>query len=437
MRLLLLALSVSLVAGGGLGAGLAGVVPPERTVVLLVFDGFAPSLIARFPTPALDRMRREGSFTHHLVPPFPTLSLPSGITLSTGCWPEHHGIVHNFFLDPERGTYLAESDSDWLTGCEHLHEAAERQGVRSAVVGWYGGRSAARGALASTVVDRPARCASGPDPGDWTRAVEVERLLALPDAERPRLVVAYFCGPDRAEHDHGMESGAARAAVVQSDAIAARILSAVDVLPHRDEVAVLVTTDHGMSEVRTLVNVPRILRRHGIGARAILGGSVAFLYFDDPAAIEPAALALAGYPELEVLRKDAQPAWARLGTGPRVGDLILVAKPPYFIEDVALWPRFSRWLADFGPEFLPAGFAIEAAHGFPPQTPGMHGIFYAVGARIARGRELPELRAVDLHPTLALLLGIRPGRDVDGEVVERLLSNVTETELSPATGFSQ
>ncbi len=135
----------------GVGAGAAGH-RDGRTVVVLLFDGFAPSMVAAYPTPALDRMRREGAWTHHFVPPFPSISLIGGTTLSTGCWPEHHGIVTNKFLDPERGVYDHSLDADWLTGCEHLHQVAERQGVRAAALGWYGATSQSRGPLASVVL---------------------------------------------------------------------------------------------------------------------------------------------------------------------------------------------------------------------------------------------------------------------------------------------
>ncbi|HEX9814908.1 MAG TPA: alkaline phosphatase family protein, partial [Myxococcota bacterium] len=97
----------------------------ERTVVVMLFDGFAPAYIEDFQTPNFDRMREEGAFTHRMDPAFPTISLINGVTISTGCWPEHHGIVTNKFIDPERGVYDHSADADWLTGCEHMHQAAE------------------------------------------------------------------------------------------------------------------------------------------------------------------------------------------------------------------------------------------------------------------------------------------------------------------------
>ena len=395
----------------------------DRTVILAVFDGFAPAVVDAFDTPALDRMRREGAWTHRMVPAFPTISLINGVTISTGCWPEHHGIVTNVFFDPERGVNDHDSDADWLAGCEHLHQVAERQGVRSAALAWYGSHSGVRGPLATYVEERGRLCGEGlVPPLDPKRAEELVRLLNLPDAERPRLLLAYFCGPDAAEHFSGMDSEETRRAVAQSDAILGTLLEAIEALPYRDRVTLLVTTDHGMTPVSHIVNVQRILGKLGIAARFHSTGTTSFLYFDDPEAVEPAAAKLASYEEFEVLRTDALPDWAHIGNGARAGDLILSARPPYFIEDVGRWPGWLHWLGDWGPETMWARFSLKASHGYPPDTPGMAGILYAWGDGIGPGREVASVRAIDVHPTVAHLLGIEPGRPLDGEVARALLA---------------
>ncbi len=389
-----------------------------RTVVVLVFDGFAPSLLASISAPSFDRLRREGSFTSRMLPAFPTVSLVNGFTLSTGCWPEHHGIVANAFEDPKRGAYDHSADADWLTGCEGMHQAAERQGVHAAALGWYGAYSGTKGPQASVVSkgrlfkDYPA---------DPERAQEVARLLKLPNGERPRLVLAYFKGPDSAEHFKGADSAEAKEAARIADAAVGIVLAAIDAMPDRARVALIVTTDHGMLPVSTLVNLSKILANHAIPARALSAGTTSLLYFDDKAEIARAEKLLGHYKEFDVFRPSAQPAYSHLGNGPRTGDLVVSAHPPYFIEDPARWPSWARWIATWGPEFFWAGLTLKASHGYPPETPGVAGILYARGAGIARGREVPSVCAIDLHPTVMHLLSIEPGRPTDGGVARELL----------------
>jgi alkaline phosphatase D len=345
----------------------------------------------------------------------------NGVTISTGCWPEHHGIVSNLFFDPERGHYDHASDSDWLVGCEHMHQAAERQGVASAALGWYGRFSETQGAQASVTPASEQYFANFPD--DAGRLAQVVELLNQAPGKRPRLILAYFKGPDGAGHFAGMEAAATREAVTAADAAVGTVLDAIDAQADASQIQLLVTTDHGMVPVEQLVNMRRILRRHDIDARAISSGTSSFLYFDDPseANISSALQKLASYGEFDVHRRSAQPDSWHIGAGPRVGDLIVSASPPYFIEDPESWPWYIRWLAYIGPDFLPSEATIKATHGYPTDTPGVEGILYARGSAFAPGRNVERVRAIDIHPTVMHVLGLEPGRPVDGTVQRALL----------------
>lgn len=394
-----------------------------RTVVLMLFDGFPPAAVDAYSTPALDRMAREG-IRSEIEPAFPTISLVNHVTISTGCWPARHGIVSNEFRDPERGVYDHQSDADWLLACEHLHQAAQRQGVTAAALDWVGAYSKTRGQQARIVGPDKPRCASGNlvDGADAFRGDEITRLLLQLPEVRPHLILAYFCGPDAAQHFDGLDTDATKRAVEQSDAIIEHTLQTIAKLPDRDRITVLVTTDHGMAPVDSVVNVKRILGRLGIAATALSSGTTSFLYLDDPATADEAQKKLSAYETFDVLRKGALPDYAHLGDGPRVGDLILSAKPPYFIEDLHRWPTWLHWLGDWGPDTIPSRFSLVETHGYPPDTPGMRGIFYAWGSGIAAGRTVEKVRAIDVHPTVAHLLGIEPGQPVDGQIERALLA---------------
>jgi alkaline phosphatase D len=392
-------------------------------VLLLLFDGWAPAMLDDVNTPTLDRMRADGAWTHHMYAAFPTISLVNQVTISTGCWPERHGIVSNVFIDPERGRYDHSQDADWLLGCEHLHEVAERQGVRAAALGWVGRTSTTRGNLASHVSEEETFAEF---PEDEDRAQQVIRLLRLDDAQRPRLILGYFKGPDLTAHYQGIDSEQTREAVRRSDAVVGSILESVKALPIRDTVTVIVTTDHGMLPVWINVNLARILKVNEIEATTVSSGTTSFLYFSTPAETAEAHRKLSSYPlYFEVFRKEQPKKGTHLGTSGRVGDLIISAHPPNFIEDIERWPWWTRWLARWGPEFLWSRFALKASHGYPARTPGMPGILYAWGAGIAPGTEIEDAEAIDLHPTVCELLGIAPGSSIDGNPISEMLT-VTE-----------
>jgi len=415
MRLSMFVIALLLTLGNPLAAATSG----QRTVVVLLFDGWAPALLDTIPAPTLARLRQEGAWTHHLVPAFPSISMVNQVTQSTGCWPQSHGIVSNVFRDPQRGIYDHSVDADWLTGCEHLPQVAERQGVRTAALGWIGRYSETRGKLATYITEERTR----PDyPDDTQRAEQVISMLQLPDAERPHLILGYFKGPDSAEHFTGMDSEETEEAVKRSDALVGKILQAIDALPFRNQITLIITTDHGMLPVSTNVNVSKILRNQDIDAQFLSAGTSSFLYFSDPRDAQQAHEKLVAYQRYFTTHtKTDQPRDWQIGSGPRVGDLILSTVPPYFIEDVSRWPAGTRWLGSWGPELIWARFVIKASHGYPARTPGMSGIWYAWGGGIARGQEVISAAAIDVHPTVCRLLGIEPGVPVDGTVAASFL----------------
>ncbi|MCP3980096.1 MAG: alkaline phosphatase family protein [bacterium] len=406
----------------GLPAELPATAPREpggNGVVLLVFDGFAPSMVEANDTPSLDRIRREGAWSHHMVPAFPTVSLVNGFTIGTGCRPARHGILSNRFLDGEGRLFSHGRDADWLLGCQLLHEVATAQGVCTATRGWYGAYSKTHGRLSTT---------ADPDsiwrdyPVDPERVAGVIEALDLPPEERPELILSFFLGTDDLAHFHGMDSPEARAAVDGVDAAIGAVMQAIERNGLRERYALLVTTDHGMRAVTHLVNAERILRKRDVEADVVASGTTAFVYLDDPSTLDVDARKLSGHEAFDVIRADAPPSWCRLGTSRRAPDIVLSARPPYFIEDRGRFPWYARWLTVLGPETIAVGERLRATHGYAPDTPGMHGVFYAWGAGVAQGREIDRIDAVDVHPTAARLLGIRPGTPLDGRARDEVFA---------------
>lgn len=392
----------------------------DRTVIVVLFDGLSPAeLDAAKPTPNFDRLKREGAWSRHLVPAFPTLSLINHTTFATGCWPAHHGIVSNTFYDEKRGWFSHQSDRDdalWRTGCETMWEAAERQGTHAAVFSFVD-RWRGKQKLASTVNPEVA----------WKNHEDDETVIgrtfkALRDGKpgHARLIVLYFDYPDFIAHSDGVRGPETGAAVRRADAVVGRLMAALKALPPGREGTLVVGTDHGMKDASAIVNVTRLMRMHGIRAKAAVDGASAFLYLDKGQSLSGAMAALSGYSyAFDVYPSRHPPAYAHIGTGPRVGDILLVAKPPYRMVDARALPW---WLNALGinwfwsPIFAPPFGGVPATHGYPPSVPEMHGVFYAWGAGVTPG-EVKRLDQIDVHPTVMTLLGLRPGRPVDGHAI--------------------
>ena len=134
-----------------------------------------------------------------------------------------------------------------------------------------------------------------------------------------------------------------------------------------------------------------------------------------------------------VHRTGAYPVYAHLGSGPRVGEFMLVVKPPYYVAGSASYPWYAHamgvtwaWSDTFTPDFG----GLKASHGYDPAIPEMHGIFYAWGAGVAKGKEIAQVDMVDIHPTVMSLLGLAPGNPVDGKVAANVLSGSPTLQIA-------
>ena len=88
-------------------------------VFLLVLDGFVhdfETITSNMPNFA--KLSKQGVKGKGLIPPFPSATFPSMVTLTTGLYPESHGIIDNNFFD-ENGTLFS-----W-TGDPSKHENAK------------------------------------------------------------------------------------------------------------------------------------------------------------------------------------------------------------------------------------------------------------------------------------------------------------------------
>ena len=399
----------------------------ERTVIVALFDGFSPAMADATKTPNLDIIKREGAWSRHLVPAFPSLSLANHTTFATGCWPEHHGILSNAFYDPKLGRFSEQTanivDADWRTGCESIWEAAERQGVRTAAFNWAGRWSHTRGKTA-TYANPPA--AHGTKPSDEAILADALKLLADNGPNHPRLIALYFRGPDLNAHYHGVTAPQTLAAVREADSIVGGMMAGIRALPKGREGTLIVGTDHGMIDVGPLINVGRLMNMYDIKARQATDGATAFLYLDKGESADRVAKVLAPYKDIfQVYRKGHFPAYAHLGNGPRVPDLMLITHPPYWIIGPEVLPAWADLLGvnHFWPAvFTPFMGGLKATHGYDPNIVQMHGIFYSWGAGVAKGREITRLDMIDIHPTVMKLLSLQPGRPVDGKPVAALFA---------------
>jgi predicted AlkP superfamily pyrophosphatase or phosphodiesterase len=396
VRRLLLVLAVALC---GARAALAA-----PTVILLSWDGVRWDYPDRTELPALERMARDGARAARLVPPFPSSTFPSHVSLATGARVDRHAIVANAFRDRERGTFVYQNDASWIRA-EPLWCAAERQGVRSAVFFWVGSETPWNG-VAATYRQAPFDSGVGED----EKVRQILAWLDLPEPERPRLIMSWWHGADAAGHRDGPDASSITAAMEAQDAALATLLAGLDARGLWDDVTLLVVSDHGMTTVDAAVDVRRVLADAGVAGEVWNSEAVASVWLADPARREVALRVLGRLEGVTAYPADGLPPDWHYDVPDRIGDVVAVVEPPRMFAAYGLWDRLRRRVA------LWLGMH-QGGHGYDPQRPDMQGIFYALGRGVHAGTKIDAVSALDVAPTVAALLGIAPPRDAEGRAL--------------------
>ncbi|WP_257303598.1 alkaline phosphatase family protein [Geothrix campi] len=368
--------------------------PPEAAagpVLLISEDGLGADQFRPDTMPGLWALAERGRRAA-VRPPFPATTFNGHVTLATGCWPEHHGVVANGYLRPEDRQRVPAANRVEDIQREPLWVAATRSGARTAVFHWVGANGPWEGVMPWRIR------AFRPGVPDAEGLAFCESALA----DGARLVMAYLSGTDEEGHLHGPASPEALAKLRALDAELAPWLARM--LAAHPGLRVILTADHGMVPMKRRIHLPTIL--DGIPVDLITHGGSAYVYLRQP---QDQARALAR------LRKAGLQAWTRakvpvryhLGGSPRVGDIVVLAPLGTWLSQA----RSSR--EDDAERHGRAG-----AHAYAPESAPMRSWLVVLGA--GQG-PLADVPAWDIAPTAASWLGIRWAQAPDGRPVPALV----------------
>ncbi|WP_026853928.1 alkaline phosphatase family protein [Geothrix fermentans] len=365
--------------------------PAAGPVLIISEDGLGADQFRPDTMPNLWAMARQGRRAA-VLPPFPATTFNGHVTLATGCWPEHHGVVANGYLRPEDKLRVPAANRVEDILREPLWVAATRSGVRTAVFHWVGASGPWEGVA-------PWRMqAFRPGIPDAEGLAFSERALA----EGAQLVMAYLSGSDEEGHLKGPRSPETLAKLRTLDAELAPWLTRMQAA--HPGLRIILTADHGMVPMKRRVHLPSVL--DGIPVDLITHGGSAYVYLKQPGdrARVLARLHRAG---LKAWAREQVPSRYHLGGSPRVGDVVVLAPLGTWLSQA----RSSR--EDESERHGRAG-----AHAYTPESAPMKSWLVVLGA--GQG-PLADVPAWDIAPTAAAWLGIRWAQAPDGKPVAALL----------------
>jgi len=382
----------------------------KHATILVSLDGFRWDYRDMVVTPALDQLTRRG-VAGNLRPAFPTKTFTVHHTIATGLHPNHHGVVGNSMYDPvfdarfKMGDEAAVSDGRWWGG-EPIWVTAENAGLIAATYFWPGSEAEIDGVRPSywKSYDREV---AGED-----RVDQILEWLGLPPARRPSFLTLYFSDVDRAGHSFGPESDETIEAVRRVDQYLSRLITGLESLGLTDSVNIVITSDHGMSQLAgdRVVYIDDYIDVSRAGVLS-LGQYVAL--WPDSADIESTYEALDGaHPDLTIFRRGSIPERFHLDGSRRTPPIIGVVEEGWSVST-------RSWAEDREAPFSGGG------HGYDNKVPNMSGIFIASGPGFASGVLVQTLDAVDVYNLLAASIDLEPApNDGNVSVLARILKPI-------------
>ncbi len=391
-------------------------------VVMVSFDGFRHDYVAQYETPNFKKMIASGVSAEALIPSYPSKTFPNHYTLVTGLYPDHHGLVDNSFYDSalvqvySPGNRATVENADFYGGLP-LWQLAQQNGIRSASYFWVGSEAPVAGSYPDYyhIYDGSI--------SNEERILAVKEWLELPAEDRPQFITLYFSLVDTQGHRFGPVSEETRLAVKEADRLLGLLrenLAGLD-LP----IDLIVVSDHGMQEVPPQTDhylaVETLTKDLDTSSfQMVNNGAHAHFYLKNKELTERLyhQLQSKAHP-YAVYRKEDLPTSMNYGTHSRVGDVMVVMQPGYYLHTQQ---RIDQILANG---------ATHGEHGFDPEaTDDMHGVFYAAGPSFKKGYTLPPFENIHVYPLIATLLGISEWPKIDGRK-EVLIDILNENPITP------
>ncbi len=372
-----------------------------NSLLIISIDGLRHDYLSLHQAPMLAELAAGGVHVKQLQPVFPSKTFPNHYSLVTGLHPERHGIVDNSMYDPEHQRHFAMSMADqvadgfWWQG-EPIWITAELQGVKAATYFFPGSEAEIKGKRPSYWFpyqhETPNR----------ERTEQVLAWLAMPEAERPRVITLYFSDVDSAGHNYGPRSEQVAQALAEVDAELTYLVHTLRERGQAEQVNLIISSDHGMAEVdqRKYIIADELfdgsLTQNVRFSREIVSifpkdGQEELLYQQIAGRYNPE--------QMRLYRKHELPERFQHQHHVRIAPIILLAEQPWIFVRRSLLPGLK---AD--PSFLRA----RGSHGYDNTEPDMQGMLIAYGPAFKQQATVAQLSMVDFYNVMARVVGLTP-----------------------------
>ena len=220
-------------------------------VVYISINGFRASYLNWYMDylPAMRYITQHGLRAREMNPVLPSVTYPNHYTLSTGLWPESHGLVSNSMYDPVFDASFdlgddSEADGRWYAMAEPVWVTAKRQGLKTAVHFWAGSDAEIDGVRPDSYT--PFNGVD--DDSEFPDNKRLVDLLHLIETGQCQLCMMHLDNVDHMGHMNGPTSNRTLSALITYDNWLQRLLDGLQSLGVLDRTHLVIVSDHGMAQ---------------------------------------------------------------------------------------------------------------------------------------------------------------------------------------------
>lgn len=385
---------------------------------------------------------------------YPTITYPCHTTMRTGVWPEKHGIEGNLQLIPGQARLPWKWFQSWVKWDEDIFYAAKRNHLSTAAVFWP--VTGCHPAI-DYLIDE-----YWPQEGDtdireiFRRAGSSEEVLDIIEEElhgcqirthpatddfiirccrqiihrfQPDLLFLHPGNVDAYRHTNGLMNERVRQGVDETDRYIGELMQTVEAEGLADCTNFVLTSDHGMLEIKRIVNVNVLLADAGLidldaegnliswKAFCQSGGTMGLVYLKDP---DDKALYEKTEKVLQNLADEGVYGFHQVLTKEDCKKEHLDGDFSFALETDGYSAFGDKLVRPLVSDFDVGDYRYgRATHGHLPDK-GLQPVFFAIGPGFEKNASIPRANLVDEAPTYAKLLGLTL-HDADGRVLEELL----------------
>ncbi|XP_065849875.1 uncharacterized protein [Euphorbia lathyris] len=372
-----------------------------RPVVILVSsDGFRFGYQFKTPTPNIHRLINNGTEAETgLIPVFPTLTFPNHYSIVTGLYPAYHGIINNYFVDPNSGDVftMRSHEPKWWLG-EPLWETVANHGLKAATYFWPGSE-VHKGSW--NCPDEYCMFYNGSVPFE-ERVDKVLSYFDLPNSEIPSFMTLYFEDPDHQGHQVGPDDPQITEAVANIDNMIGRLINGLEKRGMFEDVNVIMVGDHGMvgtcdkkliflDDLASWIEIPADwVQSYSplLAIRPPSGSVLSDVVSKMNEALQSGKVQNGKY--MKVYLKEDLPSRLHYVASDRISPIIGLIEEGFKVEQ----KRTKRQ-------------ECGGAHGYDNAVFSMRTIFIGHGPQFARGKKVPSFENVQIYNMITSILNIQ------------------------------